>query len=318
MTRITKGPEEEAEHKERIKVVEEFTGKKVSRVVNRLLTPPDDEQSLCFQHSVICQTGLPYRDPGPKVLEWRRDQGAASLLLTAGKVRNPETGDWEHLGLPSGTKARLVLAHLNAEALRQKSPLIEVEESLSAFVRRIRGFNNGREITAFKKQLSRLASAQISLSIIHNKRSIQTDSKIIHKFDLWLEKDDRQRVLWPSTIQLSKDYFDSLQNHAVPLNESDIAALSHSAMALDIYAWLAQRLHRIPANQPARISWAALSAQFGYGYSRQRAFRVEFTEQLRAVKTRYFSADIDLDENGMIASCSPPPVAKRGNIIAAR
>ena len=47
-------------------------------------------------------------------------------------------------------------------------------------------------------------------------------------------------------IRLSADYFESLQRHAVPLNKHYLSALSHSAMALDVYSWLAQRLHRIP------------------------------------------------------------------------
>jgi hypothetical protein len=40
-----------------------------------------------------------------------------------------------------------------------------------------------------------------------------------------------------------------------------IAALSHSALALDIYAWLAQRLHRIPPGKPQRVSWEALQGE---------------------------------------------------------
>jgi hypothetical protein len=65
-----------------------------------------------------------------------------------------------NVGLPWGTKPRLILAHLNAEALRQGSPEIEVEGSLTAFVKRIRGFQQGREIRAFKDQLSRLNNGQ--------------------------------------------------------------------------------------------------------------------------------------------------------------
>ena len=57
-------------------------------------------------------------------------------------------------GVVLGDKPRLILAHLNAEALRQDSPVIEVESSLSAFVKRIRGFDGGREIRFFKDQLT--------------------------------------------------------------------------------------------------------------------------------------------------------------------
>ena len=42
-------------------------------------------------------------------------------------------------------------------------------------------------------------------------------------------------MFWPS-VRLSQDYYDSLTRYAVPLDERAIAALAHSALALDIYA----------------------------------------------------------------------------------
>ena len=50
---------------------------------------------------------------------------------------------------------------------------------------------------------------------------------------------------WPTTIQFSSIYFQSLMQHAVPLNEAAVAHLSHSAMALDVYTWLAH-WYRLP------------------------------------------------------------------------
>lgn len=61
-----------------------------------------DEHGLCYQHTVFCQTGLPYRDPGATVREWQREQGAASLLIEAGKAKDPLSGKWVNLGLPWG------------------------------------------------------------------------------------------------------------------------------------------------------------------------------------------------------------------------
>ena len=204
----------------------------LSRVHRRLIAPLDDRttsSALAFQHTVFCQTSLPYRDPGDDVREWQREQGAVSLLVEAGQAKHPSTQEWVKLGLPWGTKPRLILAHLNAEALRQGSPEIEVESSLSAFVKRIRGFHGGREIRAFKDQLSRLSVAVVRLATTHGPRSVQVNYQVVTAFELWPEKDERQRVLWPSTIRLSLDYFASLQEHAVPLNEADLAALAHSA-----------------------------------------------------------------------------------------
>lgn len=65
----------------------------LSRVHRRLIEPieteQDNEPRLSFQHTVFCQAGLPYRNPGDDVREWQREQGAVSLLIEAGKPSIP-------------------------------------------------------------------------------------------------------------------------------------------------------------------------------------------------------------------------------------
>ena len=286
----------------------------MSRVHRRLIEPIETEQDeprLSFQHTVFCQTGLPYRNPGDDVRLWQRTQGDVLLEVQAGRVAHPATRNTVEVGLPWGAKPRLILAHLNAEALRRDSPVIEVENSLSAFVKRIRGFDGGREIRFFKDQLSRLSAATVRLACFGGRRIFQINAQVVTAFELWPELDDRQRVLWPTTIQLSLDYFQSLQQHAVPLNEADLAALAHSAMGIDLYSWLAQRLHRINPNRPAFIQWPTLKQQFGPDYTRMRDFRRFFRQTLRQVQTRYKTARIETDECGVRLHNSPPPVTKR-------
>ena len=40
--------------------------------------------------------------------------------------------------------------------------------------------------------------------------------------------------MWPGVMELSTDFFNTLQNHAVPLDHTALAALKHSALALDL------------------------------------------------------------------------------------
>ena len=141
--------------------------------------------------------------------------------------------------------------------------------------------------------------------------SVQVDSKVVTAFDLWFPKDEKQRVLWPSTVQLSLDYFNSLQNHAIPLDERALSALGHSSMALDIYAWLAQRLHRIPQERPQFITWAAIKDQFGQGYKRMSKFKEVFRVAMRQVLVQYQAARIEEDGKGLTLRNSSPPVPKK-------
>jgi hypothetical protein len=283
--------------------------------------PTEDQSELCFQHSVFCQTGLPYRDP-KDARQWNRQNGFAALHIDAGFLFNPRTHTYEPVPLPWGPKPRLILAHLNGEALRAGSPTIEIADSLSAFVRRIRGFDGGREITMFKEQLKRLATAIIRLAIVndtHDGHDLkQTNAPIVSGFNLWFPKDERQRVLWNSTVRLSQEYFDDLKKHAVPLRETDLSALAHTAMGLDVYAWLAQRLHRINPAKPAFIPWTALKEQFGPEYGQLFNFKREFRHTLTKVLARYQTARIELTEKGMTARNSPPPVAKQLTLVKHR
>ena len=296
--------------------------KRLSPVQQRLIRSAveiqaDDPETILYQHSVFCQTGLPYRDPGRAARLWQRSQGAAHLEVEAGRAFDPAVSSFVDVGLPFGPKPRLILAHLNAEALRSGSPVIEVEDSLTAFVGRIGLCKDGRSVRAVKDQLTRLATAEVRLALaIPGTAARQVQSHIVKGFELWLPKDARQRVLWPANVTLSADYFESLQQHAVPLDERAIAALSHSAMALDVYCWLAQRLHRVEHGKPAFIPWTALQTQFGWHYARIRKFREVFRQTLDLVLSQYRGARIELDGRGMTLRNSPPPVKGRVYLIS--
>jgi len=275
-------------------------------------------EQIAYQHTVLCQTCMPYRNPGDAVRVWEREQGNVALRVEAGTAHHPETNRWIELGLPFGPKARLILAHLNAEALRTGSPEIEVERSLTAFVRRLqdptkRGKSgpSGPCIRAFKEQLARLSVATIRMAMMANDHAVQINNQFVDVIELWLTKDENNRVLWSPTLHLNHRYFNSLQKHAVPLDERALMALSHSAMALDIYAWLAQRLHRIPHGKPQFITWAAIKGQFGMEFKRMNDFRKKFLLALRQVFLCYPKANVELDHKGLILRHSQPPVSAR-------
>jgi len=280
-----------------------------SRIESRLLdviANDDGNGPILYQHTIFCQTCLPYRDPGDDVRVWERSNGRAHLEVLAGKAMHPREGRFVELGLPFGPKARMILMHINQRALLAQSPIIEVEDSLTQFVGKVLKLDpKGRNIKAVKNQLSRLAAASIRLGIVRDDQAITVNSNIVSAFDLWFPKDERQRVLWPSTVSLSLDYFQSLMSHAVPIDEAHIAALSHSSLALDIYSWLAQRLHRIPPERPQTISWLALFAQFGQGYNPDHIckFRQVFRVALKEVLIIYKAARVDDDEAGPTHRC---------------
>jgi replication initiator protein len=270
--------------------------------------PPE---RIDFLHTIQCQCGIPYRNPGSDVREWDRKQGSALLRIEAGSAIDPRTGEFVKLGLPYGEKPRLVLIHLASEAVRNSSAVVDVEDSMTAFARSLGIEPNGQQLTSLKDQLARLASSTVRMGIIEEGRAVQVNTQIVSAFDLWFPKQADQRVLWPSTVRLSEEYFQSLGRHAVPLDHRAVAALSSSSMALDVYVWLAQRLHRIPTGKPQMITWAAVYEQFGQGFARVRDFRRRFLQTLTHVKSTYPTARIGHNEVGVTLEHSAPPVAPR-------
>lgn len=274
---------------------------------------PDDPLSILYQHTAFCQTTLPYRDPGSEVRVWERSNGDVHLKVTAGDVLDPDTGGFVPVGLPFGPKARLVLMHINQQAIVSQSPIIEVQSSLTKFVHRTLKLDpNGRTIRSVKDQLTRLAAASIRLGLVRDGHAYTVNSQIVNSFDIWFKPGDPLQVRWPSRVRLSLDYWETLKEHAVPLNEAAIAALSHNAMALDIYAWLAQRLHRVPHGKPAFIAWTLLHVQFGLNYGRLNHFRAVFKDALKQVFLVYPAARFKVNRRGITLWNSPPPVRRGG------
>lgn len=292
------------------------------RIQNSMLDIWKDKATIedaVFQHSVLCQTFLPYRNPGDDRTLWQHRQGNAHLAISASPYLNPKTGEYEILGIPYGTKARLILAHINTQAIRTQSKVIDVEGSMTSFVKAI-GLGpdglgtDGRTISEVKEQLRRLSACSLSIGFIEGNRSIQVDFKIVKAFDLWFSKSPNQRVLWPSTVVLSDDYFNSLMNHAIPLDERALAALSNNAMAMDVYSWLAQRLHRIPVTKPQFVTWKNLKDQFGQGYERMDHFKVAFRNTLpQALKAYPWALNRvkEIPNKGFdLMHCQPPVVPR--------
>ena len=104
-------------------------------------------------------------------------------------------------------------------------------------------------------------------------------------------------------------FFDQLKKHPVPVEEAAVRQIANNSMALDVYCWLAYRLHVLSA--PTAVSWRALYGQFGQGYGRLDHFRRKFRETLALALAVYPAAEIEEENRGLILKPSPPPVAAR-------
>ena len=169
-----------------------------------------------YQHSLLCTLTLP-RSRQP-TREYRRDYQGRSLILEAGRLWDGQ--DWIPQPLPYGPKARLAFMHICSEAIRTRSPYIETERSVRAFMQKI-GIDtyDGRAYGLFRQQMNALAACRFILGFTQADGKVCTlETKPITKFEAWVTNDDGQPGLWASLLQLSADFYEDLIKHAVPLS----------------------------------------------------------------------------------------------------
>lgn len=268
-----------------------------------------DTDDLRHIHSVLAICGLPYRRQPIEVREFERRQGRMSLVVEAGKLRDPATGERRAQPLPFGPKARLLLIHLCSEAVRQKSPVIEIADSLTGFIRDM-GFTvtGGQKGTlkSFKEQINALAACKLAVGMWDGHHAVEYQGTPFSRIDVWLPSDPDQMMLWPSTLTFSTDFYQTLSRHALPLRAEALRAFAGSARKIDMYSWFNYRLHGL--RQPATLSWSALEAQFGGSFERPRAFRAQFAADLAHIKEVFPKLTARLTETGLTLAPAGPDV----------
>lgn len=267
-------------------------------------------EDMAFTHSVLCQVGLPRSKVDGR--EFLRQSGAAWVNVQAGVL---DEGQGPVLQpLPYGPMPRLALAWLSTYAVRHKTREIPVGESAAEFLSLMGMDGQGNRYATLRKQMHALAACRLQLGF----KGRTYSGEPIEQFDAWMANGNRQqRALWPGVVVLSDGYSKSLLNGAVPLDNRALHALKGSALALDLYAWLAHRLHRIESG-PVLLHWKSLREQFAQEYTGKNAdkdFRTKFLTALNAVLAVYPQARVEVvpgttgNPGGLLLTASPPPIA---------
>jgi len=277
--------------------------------------PSDD--NLAFNHSGLCQTFLPHTRLATNQTAWKRQSGRFILMVTPGVMPQPDetkagkggsASEDDYVGVPYGTKARLIMFHLQTEG--RKSPIVPLGKNLSAFLRSlnlaITGGPRGT-IPQVREQCLRIARCTFSLrwtEMDHggDERTVITDTKIIDGMELWNANSDD----WSATVQLGDKFHAHLMEHAVPLDKRSIALLSGNSLGLDLYALFAYRLPKL--KKDLLLTWDMLQDQVGS----QNAVASQIARRVREVMPEviraYPHAQVEFKRNGLLMKPSKPSV----------
>jgi len=201
------------------------------------------------------------------------------------------------------------MLYLQGEALRTKSREIELGRSLNAWLVRLGIPVGGKSFKDVREQAERISRCRLSFHMHAGMRQGLVNQNIVDTAMFVDERDVAQGTLFLETARLSETFFEQLQRHPVPLEEAAIRAINNNSMALDLYCWLAYRLHALPS--PRAVTWKALHAQFGAGFARLDHFRTKFLENLNLALAVYPEARVEADTKGLTLKPSRPPVAPR-------
>lgn len=269
----------------------------------------DEENSIGFLYSGWCQAALPHRklanDAG-----WQIESERMALVVEPG-MRPTPGGKPEAVGVPYGSRARLIMIYLQSEAIRTQSREILLGRSLREWLMKMGIPVGGKSLKDVRDQCERISRCRLSLTIRQGSRLGMTNQNVVDTAMFLEGAEPGQGSLFVETARLSEGFYEQLQRHPVPLQDAAIRAIANNSMALDVYAWLAYRLHSL--DKPRPISWKAVKAQFGAGYGRMDHFKMNFRPTLSLALAVYPDARVEEDENGagLVLYPSRPPVPSR-------
>jgi hypothetical protein len=264
--------------------------------------------ALGYMARALVQATMPHKNPG-KVEAWGRRNGDFAMLMQPGYKIDKDNKPY-NVGLPYGTKPRLVMAFISSEAVKTRSPEIVLGHSLSDFMRQLDLTPTGGRwgtIPMLREQMKRLFSATVSFQQSGEQVEIEGGFRIARSSILfWDPKSPAQAALWESTVTLTQEFYKEIIEHPVPVNMKALSALKSSSMALDIYCWLTYRMSYL--KHSTEIPWELLAAQFGSDYAEHRDFKKNFLKQLRKVLIIY-DAKIEQGKYGLILKPSKTHIA---------
>lgn len=186
------------------------------RLVNTRLDILDESpDQVDFLHTVFCQLGMPRSQTDAR--ECERRNGRMLLHLEAGGL--VVRGKYVKQPLPYGARARLIMVHVSNMAVRHQSPVVDVGHSAYEFLKSLGFDTNGDSYKKTRQQIMALAACRLTLGMSQGGLDVTINTQPIERFEAWLQREDNgQRVMWPGKIELSQKFYETLLEHAVPLD----------------------------------------------------------------------------------------------------
>ena len=262
----------------------------------------EEESRLGITHAGFAMTSLPHKRTEEAF--WKRQGHRTTLLVEAGRNR-----DGSLIGVPYGSIARLILLYLQTEAVRTGSPEVELGRSMKAWMARMSLSAGGKTYQLVAEQARRISGCRLTFFTDLANAELRSNGAFVQSaISMAGLVDESQQMLWQDRVRLDDGFWKSLRDHPVPVREEALKAIGTRSLAIDVYIWLAYRLHCL--GKPTPITWSAVHAQFGAGFRMVRQIKPTFVEALQLALAVYPEARVDIEANGIVLYPSPPAIAR--------
>lgn len=267
----------------------------------------DEEAAPGYIHAGFAMTALPHKRTD--AVEWVRDSADIRLRIESGKSHDGTT-----VGIPFGYVARLILLYLQTEAIKTRSREVELGRSMHSWLKAMGLNSGGKGYEAVREQSRRLSLCRLTFYRVADGGEAVMNGSFVREAILPSRDTGSQLPLWRETVVLDEVFYESLVRHPLPIRESAIRAMSGRSMAIDLYIWLAYRLHHL--TRATRVPWPAVYRQFGAGFALQRQFKVHAREALALALAAYPEAQVKVDDEALTLLPSPAPVPERSRSVS--
>jgi hypothetical protein len=261
----------------------------------------EEAERLGFTYSGFALTSLPHKPQTEPI--WRREGHNLTMLIQSGVDRAGGA-----LGVPYGSYARFILLFLQSQAIKTNSREIELGRSMRVWLGNMGLSIGGTTYRLVNEQARRISGCTLTFYADRENKEVMRRGGFVDGAITLTDVISDQPSFWQERVLLNDEFYRALKNHPVPLSEAALRAIGPRSMVLDIYIWLAYRLHALKGD--VGVSWPSLFAQFGAGYGRLRDFRAGFTGGMELALAVYPEAQVSIDEKGITLRPSRPAIRR--------
>src|SRR4051812_4883211 len=130
----------------------------------------DEDGGIGFLYSGWCQAALPHKRL-PDNEGWQIEGERVGLVVEPGMRMGPDGGKPVPIGVPFGSRARLILLYLQSEALRTRSRDVVLGNSMRAWFARMGISPSGRNIESVREQAERISLCRLTFHVRAGERA---------------------------------------------------------------------------------------------------------------------------------------------------